>query len=144
MRDLLKNRGEAIASLGMIIRCLTRAQQRLRLAHGSTAPEQEIMSAFEQLVTIDVIKPPTHLRTCLDLSTSHVAREPDEMDDDPDFGALRYAATEHGWIVWLSDDVNDAPEWMQDIAKLGAKYGCLLINFDRDADEVEGLQVYDW
>ena len=73
----------------------------------------------------------------LDLSTAHAP------SDSPDFGELRVARHEYGWIVFVQPASN-APAWLTPIHVLAVQNDCILINFDRDGPCVDGLPTYEW
>lgn len=84
----------------------------------------------------------------LDLSTSHV---PERAAREEDFGDIRYAAHEHGWVLfipsWESVDPgweDDLPLWLLDIVRLAWFHGASLVNFDQDGECNIRLHVYDW
>lgn len=109
---------------------------------------------------------PENIRSMLDLSTVHVP------GPNPDFGELRVAPHDHGWIIfvpgmldelkytrdatsgrmvvvdtnWTRElyDQYDVPKWMQPILKMAWKNDCLLISFDSDAEENSELRSYNW
>lgn len=80
----------------------------------------------------------------LDLSTGHIPLEKLERHvEDLDVGQ-RCQAHEHGWIVFIDGDADniDIPEWFQPIHKLAKASGCMLVNFDKDADQTDLLPWY--
>ena len=85
----------------------------------------------------------------LDLNTSHMP------GFDPDWGRLRVAVHEHGFIVFVegTGDTSEAatyewlrrePEWIRPAMALARKHDCLLVNFDRDGEVCEGLPTWEW
>lgn len=55
---------------------------------------------------------------------------------------------EYGWFVNVSDEraelYPDTPKDLAALIELAAKQGCQWVMLDRDADEVEGLEVFEW
>ena len=81
----------------------------------------------------------------LDLSTAHMP------ETHPDFGGLRVTHHEYGFVVFVSPDEEEGdhesaqvPEWLQPIHKEAVALGCILVNFDRDAEQVERFQTWSW
>lgn len=81
---------------------------------------------------------PDMLARVLDLSTAHMP------ETKPNFGGLRYAGHAYGWIVFVSDERDDWPKWMLPIMEEASRLDCLLVNFDRDGDRIEGLPQWEW
>lgn len=81
-----------------------------------------------------------HIEKSLALSTAHAP------SSRPDFGNMRVAEHKYGWIVFVTkpDPGIYYGAWLNPILELALKENCTLINFDADADEVDGLKVYDW
>lgn len=75
--------------------------------------------------------------TAMVLSTGHTP------NSEPDFGELRTAKHEFGWIVWLSDAA-DKPAWICPALEHARIRSCTMIVYDRDASEVDHLQLWDW
>jgi hypothetical protein len=83
---------------------------------------------------------PPCLAKMLDLSTGHV---PDGVDDkEPFLKELRFLENEMGWVVWVLPGAENLPEWFKPIHDLAVLHDCILINFDRDADEHPDLPIY--
>ena len=78
---------------------------------------------------------PVTVRTLLDVSTAHV--HPDHV-----FGNHRVQEHEHGWIVYLCEDTSADPDWLKPIVLEAKKVNAMIVNFDRDADMVEGWFDY--
>lgn len=54
-----------------------------------------------------------------------------------------YRATyEHGWFVWMDDDIPDP--WFVTIREWAKKCGFKWVRFDRDAQFVDELPKFDW
>lgn len=82
------------------------------------------------------------LRLFLDCSTSHLSPAARAYVDRTDVVS---SPTPYGWFVWASEEPGDdvPPELvaiMNHARSLGAEY----INFDADADEIDGLATFDW
>jgi hypothetical protein len=75
--------------------------------------------------------------TALVISTSHTPKS------KPDFGELRTAEHEYGWVVWLSDAATK-PEWICPALEYARINSCTMIVYDRDAPKVDHLQLWDW
>lgn len=104
----------------------------------------------------------TNVRRYLDLSTGHLTRTEAEVldfltrrdrDDEP------WIVVPHGYGAWVHVDPDPgaidefieaddefAHRWasMIECMRAALALGCLWINFDADADRMEGLPVYDW
>jgi len=81
------------------------------------------------------------ITTMLDLSTSNAP------SNCPSFGSFRFVTHEYGWTVFVDADRTDdcdCPDWFRPILMEAVKHKCVLINFDRDADEDSGFKTYDW
>ena len=82
--------------------------------------------------------------TMLDLTTGHMP------SSDPDFGGMRHVSHEYGFIVFVNGDTDidkdtaGVPEWIKPAYLLAQKYDCILINFDRDGDQIEGIPSWEW
>ena len=74
----------------------------------------------------------------LDLSTGNM------LGPDPSFGSCRVQPHEYGWIVFVSPDNEEVPEWLQPAHSYAVEHDCILINFDRDGDVDEALPQWDW
>lgn len=80
----------------------------------------------------------------LDLSTAHAP------SPNPDFGEARYVAHSFGWIVFVQgpqgnhQELDGVPAWLIPIMMKAQNEKCILINFDMDAEEIEGLSTWDW
>lgn len=84
-----------------------------------------------------------NVRRYLDLSTAHV-----QDLDSPNFGDFRVEKHEYGWIMWTIDpdwvtSEFEVPPWLRPIVDLARKLSCSLILFDRDAETLDGLAVYE-
>lgn len=79
-------------------------------------------------------------KAMLDLSTAHVP------GPAPHFGTLRYVQHEYGWIVFTNSErgSEEIPEWLRPIHRVAVDRGCMLINFDADADECGSFARYYW
>lgn len=82
------------------------------------------------------------IATMLDLNTVHMP------NSEPDFGKLRFAENEFGYVVWCIGDsspLRDAiPSWLAPIMDEANAKGCMLINFDSAADVDSQFRIYDW
>ena len=80
----------------------------------------------------------------LDLSTGHMPAT------SPAWGGLRVVEHAYGWIVFVLDDLSAqeaeavAPEWIRPVMAYAREHTCILINFDRDAEHVDGLPTWEW
>ena len=72
----------------------------------------------------------------LDVSTIHV-------HPSRDFGDHRVAEHEYGWILFVSDIVENEPDWLKPIIAAARERDAHFINFDADADSVEGWEEYE-
>jgi len=85
----------------------------------------------------------------LDASTEHLSRvERDELEAGLDDSTPRVIPHEHGW--WIHVPVAEcdckAVEHMPALTaalRAAKKLDCWWINFDADADQVDGLEVYE-
>lgn len=76
-----------------------------------------------------------NFETTLVLSTAHMPKPA------PDFGGLRTAVHEFGWIVWPGDG---APDWICPTLEYAKIQSCSMVLYDRDATTIDHLQVWDW
>jgi hypothetical protein len=82
----------------------------------------------------------------LDLSTAHMP------NSNPLFPDVTYAETRYGYIVFVPGlahlrDPTAALElagWLYPILLKAAQEGCILINFDRDAEMEADLPTWEW
>ena len=76
----------------------------------------------------------------LDLSTYHMPAS------SPDWGELRVAEHEHGWVVFVPgrEYAERIPDWAEQVVARAIEFDCILINFDRDSEVVEGLPTWEW
>lgn len=82
-----------------------------------------------------------NVRHLLDVATAHV---PSRYDIEQDFGSHRAVIHDHGWIVYVGSGPNDeTPEWLRPILELAQRLDCTVIDFDEDADELDGVAIYD-
>ncbi len=94
--------------------------------------------------------------TMLDISTSHVSDQTrkflEEVNLDP-YGELcgvpaRMVRHRYGWILWpMGIDVDNvwrnAPE-LKAINDFAFKAGCILVNFEAEADTNDRFPTYKW
>lgn len=89
-----------------------------------------------------------HCLLCLDLCTAHMP------NSDPDWGPHRAAQHEYGFTVFICGDqtdpeewaehVADSPEWLRPVLLAAASVKAKMLNFDRDADLMDGLPSWEW
>lgn len=87
-----------------------------------------------------------NIKKMMDLSTAHMP------SPNPDWGTLRVYDSEYGCVVFPIDpDLEVAakmgamiPEWFRPINKAAFEAECMIVNFDRDANEDEQFQTYEW
>ena len=87
----------------------------------------------------------------LDLSTSHVSNATRELLESEYKLPVRYVKHEHGWLFFLSsidkyinEQEFDAVPELRALMTEAVKRGCSYINFDSDADILEGFETFDW
>ena len=93
-----------------------------------------------------------NVRTLLDLSTGHVpgdvAGAAQAEDGKIECGPHRVQEHEYGWVVFLAGEREDTdeqePGWFRPIGELARACECMLVVFDRDAEESALLPTYDW
>lgn len=93
-----------------------------------------------------VARPPTYLRSFLDISTAHVTRETARRYDDGE-GPHMVASGEYGWLLHVPEPDGEADGLPGDIAAVFAcarRNGCDMVLFDRDATVIDELPSYDW
>ncbi|MBA4757614.1 MULTISPECIES: hypothetical protein [Sphingomonadales] len=82
------------------------------------------------------------LRLFLDCSTAHLSPDARSYVDRTDVIA---SSTPYGWSVWASEEPGeDVPDDLAAIMAHARSLGAEYINFDRDADEIDELPVFDW
>lgn len=92
--------------------------------------------------------PKPTVRKVLDVSTGHIpgAVRDGLLDNTAEaWGTLRVVDHEYGYVVFLPSKGVDAdvPDWLKTIFKAAMKKNALLINFDADADLVDGWEEYE-
>jgi len=115
-------------------------------APGTTSEEPEAAEPLSVLDTRDELFEAVQASTdfvekVLMLSTSHMP------SGEPEFGDIRYVEHEYGWIVFVAADDDEEekwPEWLRPILRLANQLEASHINFDTDAMQLPGLQLYDW
>ena len=90
----------------------------------------------------------TGVELYLDLSTGHVSYEDwlklQEWNED---SPIRVRHHRYGLIMWILIDrkyYDELPESVKLVAIYAKANGCWLINFDQDAQIINGLDYYDW
>ncbi len=78
------------------------------------------------------------LQSFLDLSTAHMP------DNDPDWGEVRVAEHQWGFVLFIAPDIEGVPGWLKETFDFAISLGCSMINFDADADVIERLPSWDW
>jgi len=82
------------------------------------------------------------LRLFLDCSTAHLSPAARDYIDRADVIA---SSTPYGWFVWASEEPGeDVPPDLAAIMAHARSLGADYIHFDRDADEIDELPVFDW
>lgn len=82
------------------------------------------------------------------LSTSHLPKL--QMDDlarlsREEVHVTRSIPHEYGVIIFVSETVYSArTKELQAVTDYAQKIGCSWINFDRDADTIDGLPTWEW
>lgn len=80
------------------------------------------------------------LHYMLDLSTRHI-----NWRNGIDWGELRANEHEYGWVVFLPEkEAEGIPAWFAPIMEHASRFDCMIVNFDRDADVIDGLPMWDW
>ena len=89
------------------------------------------------------------LRLVLDCTTAHLPAA--EAVDFAMNCPMRVTDHEHGWMVFLGDEVPDpdVQGWedfpvLHKIVTHAIEVGCGFINFDTDGGHHDGLEVYEW
>lgn len=100
---------------------------------------------------------PPGVEHCLTVSTAHMP------DEDPDFGNTRTVehCNRHGepvgnfvflapplgddldLLMWVSEN-DDIPTWLGNLYLHALEHGCRYINFDQDAEILDGFHTYEW
>ncbi|WP_373262051.1 DUF5983 family protein [Hungatella hathewayi] len=118
------------------------------------------IDAFNHTILISVDDNVYETDTMLTLSTAHINKNIAEILDSNEFNSLKiYPKGEYGWIIYLLDDgversnlnsINDGiiseelPEEMKNIVNLAKEKGFSVICFDRDAEIIDILPVFEW
>ena len=75
----------------------------------------------------------------LDLSTAHIPSA------KPDWGNLRVISHDFGWTVFAADIRFDhEPDWAKPLLAYARQNQCILINLDRDAEQIPELPTWSW
>jgi len=83
----------------------------------------------------------------LTVSTAHLTQETADKLSDESLPMVSYPNEYGGFVYVPSNPLEHEDGLPHDIAavfKLARRVRCEWIKFDRDADEVEGLKIYDW
>jgi hypothetical protein len=80
------------------------------------------------------------------LSTAHLTEEwADKLQSNvmvkTEEGILVYQNVEYGYRLFITEDM---PEFFFPAATLAQAHGCRWLEYDQDAEEVEGLETYEW
>lgn len=88
------------------------------------------------------------LPSMLVLSTSHLRQETAQLLEADEAGVIRHEKGEYGWIIPIIDNPsNEPPPNLTDLVGiygLARSVGATWIMLDRDADEVAGLETWEW
>lgn len=87
-----------------------------------------------------------NVRKFLDVSTSNLTKATAQRFEDGE-GWHQSMSGEYGWLVYVPEEGNtrdDAPDDLKAVIAFAQQHACDYILFDRDADPVGGLPVYDW
>lgn len=80
-------------------------------------------------------------------STCHLTEEDSQNLFDEETGLVVYTMDEYGWLI-LVRPIADLPrkhsDNLQKLLEFARKQKCDWIRFDRDAEEIEGLEVFSW
>lgn len=67
--------------------------------------------------------------------------------EDVDFGGEdgpRVLKFKHGWILFVTQDIESCSDWLVPIMKYAVELECTLILFDADANQNPDFKEYDW
>jgi len=81
------------------------------------------------------------IEKALTLSTAHMP------DEEPDFGSIRVAPHQYGFIIFVADIDELAlhvPQWLRPLYMEALNYECTLINFDADVSQDDRFKTYEW
>jgi hypothetical protein len=82
----------------------------------------------------------------LTVSTGHVNAQDTEVLDNPKYALVSHKY-EYGWLVWAGDGMKYYPAlsaFANNLLEIARKNDCEWLRLDRDGDEIDGLQVFDW
>jgi hypothetical protein len=90
----------------------------------------------------------TGVQLFLDLSTGHISYSDWKILQDWDEDSyLRVLHHEYGLIMWVPQrdfDQGRLPSSVRDVVSYAQANSCWLINFDQDAEVINGLNYYEW
>lgn len=91
------------------------------------------------------------------VSTAHMTEEDCDLLSEAMYDAslaamtpVAYEMSEYGWLIYVNPEMMDCADLEQfsdgfkDAIKLAQENGCAYLWFDRDANTLDGLTVYDW
>jgi hypothetical protein len=85
---------------------------------------------------------PDALGMVLQLSNFHIPQP------IPDFGSLRSAETEYGWVFWTLDPDSIATDsiepWLAAINRYANEHKCVMVEFDMDNEKCDLFESFDW
>jgi hypothetical protein len=121
-------------------------------------PRQDGNRRSPEFGSTDNVQEKNMIQKFLDLSTAHLPqKEFEQLSEFDDESALTVIGHKHGLIIWLPDkDTWDEirqnfeqtygwnPDNLDKIIQHAYAGDCWLINFDRDASQIDELEYYDW
>ena len=123
--------------------CLHKTRAWLKKLKNIT-PQQEIDMALEVLKKH---QSNPRVRTFLDLSTAHLTEETRLRWANGEFDKfLTYVADPYGWWLWTGSEeglLQQVPADIHAVVAYARNLGCDWIKFDRDAEIVNDLPVYE-
>jgi hypothetical protein len=79
------------------------------------------------------------------VSTAHLPEEVIEYLDTPDASdRLIFEKLAYGYRIWTKTDTDAIPNKIRPIVLAARKAECKWIEFDQDADEIEGFKTWEW
>lgn len=86
----------------------------------------------------------------LTISTSNVPRDDILLLESGDDSIVSYELDEYGFLIYANEqicnelDLSKFSQAFRDALRLAQDNDCDYLRLDRDANEVDGLQVFDW
>lgn len=103
---------------------------------------------FSRVLLYGMGKQSLEIDRVLVCSTSHITAEDNQSLFDEETGLVVYEMGEYGWLILARPiDASEPRKHSDTLEKLLAftrKHRCDWLRLDRDANEIEGLETFEW